>query len=470
MTETVKPFDDTVEKNNSGKIILPQEDEQHIDPWTVKGGSKGFDYLKLLNQFGTKPITPELIKRIEKVTNMRVHRFLRRGIFFSQQYLEELLDHYEAGGQVFLYTGRGPSSQSMHLGHMVPFEFTKYLQEAFGCILVVQMSDDEKFYFKGGNLDDYRKFGRENARDIISVGFNPDKTYIFSNFDEIARGNPGLWRNVVEMSDFTAVNQVRAMFGLNQLSLTTDEDGKTKPSAIPCSTGMMSWPVFQSVPCLSSSFKFIFGEHEDGKIFNFVPMAVDQAPYFRLMNDYCGHKKVLKPAQIHSEFLIGLGGKNSKMSSTEEIQPIFLTDTDDEARNKIKKCFSGGRDTKKEHLELGADLTVDVSYQWLLLFLESDEELEQIAHKYGPPNKNGDVRMMTSEVKKIMGDIVVKYLKEHQAKRALVTDKVLDHYFNPHRKFDLSRPVREQIEPLLNEEYEKQGCNFDRYFGLYTNN
>ena len=56
-------------------------EEQHIDPWSVKGGKKGFDYLKLLNQFGTHPITPELIKRIEYLTNMRVHRFLNLMIF-----------------------------------------------------------------------------------------------------------------------------------------------------------------------------------------------------------------------------------------------------------------------------------------------------------------------------------------------------------------------------------------------------
>ena len=36
----------------------------------------------------------------------------------------------------------------MHLGHIIQIEFTKYLQEAFGAILIVQMSDVEKFYFK----------------------------------------------------------------------------------------------------------------------------------------------------------------------------------------------------------------------------------------------------------------------------------------------------------------------------------
>lgn len=488
-----------VNKVNGINKINTNEIEQHIDPWTVMAGSKGFNYFKLLNQFGTKPITPQLIARIEKITNMRVHRFLRRGIFFSQQYLEEFLDHYESGHTCFLYTGRGPSSESMHLGHIIPFEFTKYLQEAFGCVLVIQISDDEKFYFKGGNLDNYIKFGRENAKNIICLGFDTNKTYIFSNFNEIGRGNLGLWKNNVEMSSFVSVNQIRSIFGLNQLSLFCDDNGNNKCTATPCSIAMMSWPIYQSIPCLSSSFNFIFGNNKNNqnnqdsqdnqynkdnkdnkdnevsednnkKIFCLVPMAIDQAPYFRLVNDYCGHKKILKPAQMHSEFLIGLGGKNTKMSSTvenNEFKPIFLTDSKELVREKIKKCFSGGLNTKKEHLEFGADLTEDVAYQWLSLFLESDEELEKIAVKYGPPKKNNDTRMMTSEIKNILADIIVDYLEDFQSKLNTITDETIDSFFNPNKKFDLTRPIREPLEELSPEIYNKQGCNFDRYFGLY---
>jgi tryptophanyl-tRNA synthetase len=36
-----------------------------------------------------------------------------------------ILDRYEQGKPFFLYTGRGPSSDSMHLGHMIPFMVTK---------------------------------------------------------------------------------------------------------------------------------------------------------------------------------------------------------------------------------------------------------------------------------------------------------------------------------------------------------
>ena len=39
--------------------------------------------------------------------------------------MDKLLDSYEQKKPFFLYTGRGPSSESMHLGHLIPFLFTK---------------------------------------------------------------------------------------------------------------------------------------------------------------------------------------------------------------------------------------------------------------------------------------------------------------------------------------------------------
>lgn len=38
--------------------------------------------------------------------------------------LNTILDRYEQGKPFYLYTGRGPSSDSMHLGHLIPFMFT----------------------------------------------------------------------------------------------------------------------------------------------------------------------------------------------------------------------------------------------------------------------------------------------------------------------------------------------------------
>lgn len=40
--------------------------------------------------------------------------------------MEMILDVYEKKQPFYLYTGRGPSSEAMHMGHLIPFIFTKY--------------------------------------------------------------------------------------------------------------------------------------------------------------------------------------------------------------------------------------------------------------------------------------------------------------------------------------------------------
>jgi tryptophanyl-tRNA synthetase len=76
-------------------------------------------------RFGSSKIDDEVIARIEKITGRPVHHFLRRGIFFSHRDLHTILTAHEQGKPFYLYTGRGPSSAAMHLGHLVPFIFTK---------------------------------------------------------------------------------------------------------------------------------------------------------------------------------------------------------------------------------------------------------------------------------------------------------------------------------------------------------
>ena len=105
--------------------------KQTVDPWNVSGEigadgiAKAIDYTKLVEEFGTKKILEEDLKRFEEVTGHKPHRFMRRGIVFSHRDLNFILDRHEKGEPFFLYTGRGPSSDSMHIGHTIPFEFTK---------------------------------------------------------------------------------------------------------------------------------------------------------------------------------------------------------------------------------------------------------------------------------------------------------------------------------------------------------
>lgn len=61
----------------------------------------------------------------------------------------------------------------------------RWLQEVFDVPLVIQLTDDEKFLWKDLKMEDAQKLSIENAKDIISLGFDKTKTFIFSDLEFI---------------------------------------------------------------------------------------------------------------------------------------------------------------------------------------------------------------------------------------------------------------------------------------------
>lgn len=120
------------------------------------------------------------------------------GVFFSHRDLDLFLKQYEDKKPIFLYTGRGPSSEAMHLGHLMPFLFTKWLQDVFKCPVVIQLTDDEKFFLQKPeekkDIDEYTKLGYSNAKDIIAAGFDKDRTFIFTDVDYMQHLYPNVCR------------------------------------------------------------------------------------------------------------------------------------------------------------------------------------------------------------------------------------------------------------------------------------
>jgi len=491
--------------------------EPIMTPWEVKGK---VNYMAQITQFGTSPIDGDLIRRWERVTRMKIHRFIRRGLVFSHQDIEKLLDCVEKGVPVYLYTGRGPSSESMHMGHLVPFKLTKYLQDALNCIVVVQMSDDEKFFFKDGtnslDLDRYRKSSYLNARDIIACGFDKNKTLIFSNLE--SNGGDLYFNNVLLMKG-TTMNSVKATYGLgeclpeNVLKIIKEqldiEQAKEQPdqnviadyratlkkfSSESNTLGQCVWPAFQCGPAFCTSFRKIFvrslkeelktkgselpeyvaKSHKQAlrelttlgckqSMMCLVPMAIDQAPYFRMARDLATTLDCPKPAVIHSEFLPGLKQSHGKMSTTggnSENSTLFLNMNPKDVAQTIKRhAFSGGRDTLEEHREFGGDIRTDISYQYLTFFLESDDQLKEIAEKY----TSGE--MTSGQIKEMTANLVAEEIHNHQKEVAKVDQTVLTEFFNWDRTLDIGgchdrRPLDCETSDA------EQGINFDRTFGL----
>src|SRR2546426_545101 len=180
-------------------------DDFVVTPWEVKGS---VDYDRLVTQFGTERITPEILERIRKITG-DVHPMVRRGVFYSHRDLNWILDRYEKGTPFALYTGRGPSS-GIHIGHMLPWFFTKWIQEKFRAKLYFQITDDEKFLFKDfDNLEDATKVGYDNILDIIAMGFDPKLTSIFLDTEYIHH----LYPIAVEVAKRITYSTTQAVFG-----------------------------------------------------------------------------------------------------------------------------------------------------------------------------------------------------------------------------------------------------------------
>ena len=408
----------------TAEAAAPVDEEMVVNAWEVKGK---IDYTKLVKDFGSQLLTPDLLQQLEQETVGKgrvpcLHRFLRRNIFFSHRDLQTLLTQVQQGQPMYLYTGRGPSSDSMHLGHLIPFLFTQWLQKAFDCPLVIQMTDDEKFLFKGNydeqegdNLSHFQNLTIENARDIIACGFDYNKTFLFSDLDYVGTMYP----NIVRIWKAVTTNTVNGIFGF---------DGSSN-------IGKVAFPAIQAAPSFASSFPTVLQADHTSPQMCLIPCAIDQDPYFRMTRDVA-HKLVRKPkpgsnkaphglngkpALIHSKFFPPLQGATGKMSSSDTNSAIFLTDTPEEIERKIKQhAFSGGRETRKEQEEFGANLEVDVSYQWLKFFLEDDDLLEKIGKDYG--SGSGEY-WSTGTVKQKLIEVCQEIVAEHQERRKLITDE-----------------------------------------------
>ncbi|MFQ6134443.1 MAG: tryptophan--tRNA ligase [Nitrososphaerales archaeon] len=360
---------------------MPKEAEFIVTPWEVRGE---VDYEKLIREFGTTPITDDLIDRLAKHTG-DIHPLLRRKVFFSHRDLDWILGRYEAGEKFFLYTGRGPSGHT-HLGHLVPWFFTQYLQEKFGAELYFQMTDDEKFLHNPDlTLEEAVGYTYENALDVIACGFDPEKTFIFSDIEY----SKTLYQIAVRVAKHITFSTVKAVFGFKSST----------------NIGMTFFPSIQAVPC------FLPSVLKGWNIPCLIPAAIDQDPYWRgVARSIAPKLGFYKPAQIHSKFIPGLG-KGGKMSASEPETAIFTVDTPEVAHNKIMNAFTGGRATVKEQREKGGIPDICPVYHYYTVFLKDDKEVEEVYRRC----RSGE--LLCGEDKLRLSEVIGAFLKEHRRRR-----------------------------------------------------
>jgi tryptophanyl-tRNA synthetase len=363
---------------------MVKKETTKITPWEVEGK---VDYDKLIRKFGTSPLDQELVKRIERNAGAS-HLFLRRGIFFSHRDLNLVMDDYENGKGFFLYTGRGPSGP-MHIGHIIPFIMTKWFQERFKVNVYIELTDDEKFLNDEKITLDYsRKWSYENALDIIALGFDPDKTFIFQDTDYIKN----IYPMAIKVAKKINFSLVKAVFGFRNDT----------------NIGMIFYPAIQIVPTFFEKKRCL------------IPAAIDQDPYWRIQRDIAEGFGYYKAAAIHNRFLPPLTGLEGKMSASIPETAIYLHDDEKTVRQKIMKyAFSGGQATVELHRKLGGNPDVDVSFQWLkYLFEPDDSKIKKIEEEYRSGN------LLTGELKEILIEKINQFLEKHRSEREKAKEKI----------------------------------------------
>lgn len=370
------------------------EEEMVVTPWEVSGE---IDYSRLIEQFGTQPLNEQLLERMRRYSG-ELHIQLRRGVFFSHRDLDWLLDRYDAGERFVLYTGRGPSG-NVHLGHVIPWLFTKHLQDTFNAKLYFQLTDDEKFLVSQDlTLKDTMQLTYDNALDVLASGFDPKKTFLISDVKNVQT----LYKIAVEVAKHVTYSTAKAVFGFKESS----------------NIGILFFPAMQAAPCFLESA--ITGK----AVPCLIPAAIDQDPYWRIARDAAPKLNYHKPAQIHCKFLPGLG-KGGKMSSSMPETCIFTTDPPKLAEKKIMNAYTGGRATVEEQRKHGANPYIcPIYYYERFLFEPDDKRLAEIERTC----KSGE--LLCGEHKTQLAPKVAKFLKEHQERREKAKDVVSDCFIN----------------------------------------
>ena len=362
-----------------------------VTPWEVRGK---IDYDRLIHIFGTKYIDEDLLNKVKKFTG-DLHFLLRRKIFYSHRDFDKILNDFENGIPFYLYTGRGPSGH-VHLGHLIPWILTKWLQDKFNVKLIFQITDDEKFLFKKElSLEDVEKYAYENILDIIAIGFKPEKTEIFLDTEYIKT----LYKIALKVAKHVTFSTVKSVFGFNSSY----------------NIGAIFFTALQSAPA--------FLEYErTGKMINcLIPCAIDQDPHFRITRDVAKILKYPKPALIHSKFFPSLSGLD-KMSSSEKFSCIYVTDDEETVKKKIWKAVTGGRGSVKEQREKGGNPDACSIYMYFYyLFEPDDKKLSELRQKC----LNGE--LLCGECKSELISRVNKFLNEHRKKREKARN-IIDKY------------------------------------------
>lgn len=339
------------------------------------------DNEKLINSFGAG--------RVSDLADKPDFYTFTKGLAYSHRDFDRFYKNLKAGKKVAILSGVNASGQ-LHLGHKGVFDTVKYFQQEHGVPIFIPISDDESYICKKVQTqEEGLNHAMRLAKELLALGLDPKNTFIF--IDQIYTN---IYNLAIKLCRRVTTSEIKAAYGYE----------------LDNNPGMFFYPAIQSAhilyPIIERGFDDVL-----------VPIGPDEDSHIRIGRDIASRMGVTKPAILHLLFMPGVDGE--KMSKSRN-NTILLGDAEKAIRKTINKALSGGQETVELHRELGGDPDKDVACFYLEKYFLSEEETSQLYADY----RAG--KLLSGEVKKMLADHVVDYVKDFQEKLETISDELVD--------------------------------------------
>jgi tryptophanyl-tRNA synthetase len=343
---------------------------------------ENYDYL--YEEFGIQPFKP-LLQDIPEATAA-----MRRGVVFGHRDFDRILKAMKLHEGFAVMSGIKPTGD-FHLGSLITAREVIYFQQqgatAFYCIADVEAYEDN-----GVPFEKSEKTAVVNIADLLALGFNLDKGYIYRQSKE-----ERVKDLAIAFGRRVTLATMKAIYGERHLGLYLSS-------------------LIQAGDILLPQLKEFGGPKP-----TVVPVGIDQDPHLRLARDLASKFNrrygFVSPSSTYHKLIKALDG-SAKMTKRAPASHFTLNENPETAAKKISNAFTGGQPTVKEQREAGANPSICPIYDlYMFHFFEKDEDTAKLYDEC----RTG--KILCGECKNRLIEVVTRFVQDHQRKRLQFIDK-----------------------------------------------
>lgn len=365
------------------KAVSDDGKKSSIDPF---GTTLIEDYERLFEEFGIRPFKPLLPQIPDPSAAMR------RGIIFGHRDFERILEAMESRREFAVMSGIKPTG-AFHLGTLMTAKEIIYFQQqgatAFYCIADIEAYEDNGIPF-----EESEKIAVNNVADMLALGFDPKKGYIYCQSREERVKNLA-----IIFSRGATLATMKAIYGERHMGLY--------------------------LSALIQAGDILLPQLEDfgGPKPTVVPVGVDQDPHLRFTRDLAARFQkrfgFIPPSSTYHKLIKALDG-TYKMSKRNPMSYFTLDEGAEIISKKIFNAFTGGRPTAEEQRRLGGNPEICPIFDlYMFHFFEDDRDVINLYNDC----KCGNI--LCGEDKARLAEIVARFVKEHQRKKRRCIDEAI---------------------------------------------